>query len=117
MIEWGVAVGIVFAVLLAALRPALVPIFTTDPDVRHLALQVLLIVAALQPLNAVVFVLDGVLIGAGDVTYLVLAMRRPPLFVLFPATTLFLSRRLGRSSLWGSWSPCSSAWSPGLPAA
>src|SRR6266566_4192089 len=65
MIEWGIAVGVVFGVLLAVLRPAIVPLFTPDSDVQALALQVLLIVAAMQPLNAVVFVLDGILIGAG----------------------------------------------------
>ncbi len=45
MIEWGVAVGVGFAVVLAVARPALVPIFTDDAGVRHLALQVLWIVA------------------------------------------------------------------------
>src|SRR5438067_2429188 len=64
MIEWGVAVGVVFGVLLAVLRPVIVPLFTPDSDVQTLALQVLLIVAAMQPLNAVLFVLDGILIGA-----------------------------------------------------
>jgi putative MATE family efflux protein len=102
MIEWGVAVGIVFAVLLAALRPALVPIFTTDPDVRHLALQVLLIVAALQPLNAVVFVLDGVLIGAGDVTYLAAAMLAATLLVFVPAAAAVLVLGGGLLWLWGA---------------
>ncbi len=102
MIEWGIAVGIVFAVLLAALRPALVPIFTTDPEVRHLALQVLLIVAALQPLNAVVFVLDGVLIGAGDVTYLAVAMLAATLLVFVPAATAILVLGGGLLWLWGA---------------
>ena len=102
MIEWGVAVGIAFAILLAALRPALVPIFTTDPDVRHLALQVLLIVAALQPLNAVVFVLDGVLIGAGDVTYLAAAMLAATLLVFVPAAAAVLVLGGGLLWLWGA---------------
>jgi Na+-driven multidrug efflux pump len=43
------------------------------PDVRRLLLAVLLIVAAIQPASGVVFVLDGVLIGAGDQDYLALA--------------------------------------------
>jgi putative MATE family efflux protein len=102
MIEWGVAVGVVFAILLAALRPALVPIFTNDPDVRHLALQVLLIVAALQPLNAVVFVLDGVLIGAGDVAYLAVAMLAATLLVFVPAATAVLVLGGGLLWLWGA---------------
>jgi putative MATE family efflux protein len=97
MIEWGVAVGVVFAIALIALRPALVPIFTPDADVTHLAMQVLLVVAALQPLSAVVFVLDGVLIGAGDVTYLAVAMVAA-LAVYIPAAAAVLL--LGGGLLW-----------------
>jgi len=48
---------------------------------------VLLIVAAMQPLNAVVFVLDGILIGAGDVTYLAVAMLVATLGVFAPSST------------------------------
>jgi putative MATE family efflux protein len=101
MIEWGVAVGVVFAIALAGLRPALVPIFTADADVRHLALQLLLVVAALQPLSAVVFVLDGVLIGAGDVTYLAVAMIAA-LAVYIPAAVAVLVFGGGLLWLWGA---------------
>src|SRR6266550_2676242 len=90
MIEWGIAVGIVFGVLLAVLRPAIVPLFTPDSDVQALALQVLLIVAAMQPLSAVVFVLDGILIGAGDVTYLAVAMLVATVGVFAPAAAAVL---------------------------
>jgi putative MATE family efflux protein len=102
MIEWGIAVGVVFAVLLALLRPVIVPLFTPDPDVQDLALQVLLIVAAMQPLNAVVFVLDGVLIGAGDVTYLAAAMLVATLGVFAPAATAVLVLGGGLLWLWGA---------------
>ena len=34
MIEWGVAIGVAFAVVLAVARPALVPMFTDDAGVR-----------------------------------------------------------------------------------
>jgi putative MATE family efflux protein len=102
MIEWGIAVGLVFAIVLAALRPVLVPVFTNDPGVRHLAMQVLLIVAALQPLNAVVFVLDGVLIGAGDVTYLAAAMLAATLLVFVPAAAVVLVFGGGLLWLWGA---------------
>src|SRR5262249_8279891 len=43
------------------------------PPVAGLLLDVLLVVAVLQPVAGVVFVLDGVLIGAGDQDYLALA--------------------------------------------
>ncbi len=74
MVGWGVVVGVVVGVAIAAGRGVLAPLFTNDAAVVHSARQVLLVVAALQPVNAVVFVLDGVLIGAGDLVYLAKAM-------------------------------------------
>ena len=74
MVEWGVVAGVALGALVLALRPVLVPLFSDDPAVVHLARQVLWVVAGLQPLNAVVFVLDGVLIGAGDLRFLAGAM-------------------------------------------
>jgi putative MATE family efflux protein len=73
MIGWGVVYGVVFGGLLLALRPVLPGLFAVAPDVRHLLLGVLIIVAAQQPVAGIVFVLDGVLIGAGDQDYLALA--------------------------------------------
>lgn len=74
MLEWGVVVGVVLGVGLAILRPLIVPLFTDDPRVQDLADQVLLVVALMQPVNALVFVLDGILLGAGDAAYLAWAM-------------------------------------------
>ncbi len=102
MIEWGIAVGVVFGVLLAVLRPVIVPLFTPDADVQDLALQVLLIVAAMQPLSAVVFVLDGILIGAGDVTYLAVAMLVATLGVFVPGAVAVLVLDGGLLWLWGA---------------
>src|SRR5262249_36855822 len=48
-------------------------LFDAAPPVAHLLLAVLLIVVAEQPVAGVVFVLDGVLIGAGDQNYLAVA--------------------------------------------
>ncbi|MFT4085323.1 MAG: MATE family efflux transporter [Nocardioides sp.] len=70
MIGWGVVVGVGLGLVLAAGSPLLGRLFTTDADVRHLLVAVLLIAAAGQPIAGVVFVLDGVLIGAGDGRYL-----------------------------------------------
>lgn len=70
MVEWGIGCGVLFAVLVIAARPFLPGLFTTDPRVRALLLAVLWIIAAAQPLSGLVFVLDGVLIGAGDQRYL-----------------------------------------------
>jgi putative MATE family efflux protein len=70
MVQWGVVGGVVCGVLLAAASPLLGPLFSADPDVHSLLVPVLLIAAVGQPVAGVVFVLDGVLIGAGDGRYL-----------------------------------------------
>jgi putative MATE family efflux protein len=74
MIELGFAAGVVLAVIVLAARPILPPVFSGDPAVRDLAAFLLVWVAVLQPVNGVVFVLDGVLIGAGDMRFLAVAM-------------------------------------------
>jgi len=70
MVQWGVRGGIVTGVLLAAVSPWLGVLFTPDHAVRDALVPVLLVAAAFQPVAGVVFVLDGVLIGAGDGRYL-----------------------------------------------
>ena len=70
MVTWGWRSGLVTGALLALSAPLVGPLFTSAPAV-HAALWPVLVVAALfQPLSGVVFVLDGVLIGAGDGRYL-----------------------------------------------
>jgi Na+-driven multidrug efflux pump len=59
--------------VVAVARPLYVPLFTPDHAVRALLSGVLLLVAAWQPVSGVVFVLDGVLIGAGDNRFLAVA--------------------------------------------
>jgi putative MATE family efflux protein len=102
MIEWGIAVGVGFAFVLAVARPALVPLFTDDAGVHHLAMQVLWIVALVQPLSAVVFVLDGILIGAGDQRYLAGAMLASTLLAFVPAVVLVTLLDGGLLWLWAA---------------
>ena len=73
MMWWGLVSGFVGGLALWALRDLYVPFFTTDPEVRRTLGAVLLVAAIWQPVNGVVFVLDGVLIGAGDGPYLAVA--------------------------------------------
>lgn len=102
MIEWGVLVGVGFGTLLAAISPLLVHVFSDDASVRDLAVQLLLVVAALQPLNAVVFVLDGVLIGAGDQRFLAMAMIAATFGVFAPAAVVVGLAGAGLLALWGA---------------
>ncbi len=70
MVQWGWGSGAVAGLALAAVSPFIGALFTPDPAVRDLLVPVLLVAAVGQPLAGMVFVLDGVLIGAGDGTYL-----------------------------------------------
>jgi len=70
MMGWGIVSGVVTGGLLFGTRDLLAPLFTPDPAVQGLLTAVLVVAALQQPVAGVVFVLDGVLIGAGDGAYL-----------------------------------------------
>jgi putative MATE family efflux protein len=70
MVQWGWGAGFASGLLLAAASPFLGPLFSPDPAVQRLLVPVLVVAALGQPIAGVVFVLDGVLIGAGDGSYL-----------------------------------------------
>jgi len=74
MIWWGVVVSSACGVLVLALSPVLGDPFTGDPDVRRLVAHTLIVIAVTQPLGGVTFILDGILVGAGDGPYLARAM-------------------------------------------
>ncbi|MCW7986179.1 multidrug transporter MatE [Streptomyces platensis subsp. clarensis] len=74
MIQWGIVSGLVLGVLVALARPLFIPLFTADPAVQSPLLTTLLVVAVTQPVSGIVFILDGVLMGAGDGPYLAWAM-------------------------------------------
>jgi len=73
MIMWGVVCGIVFGLIVLLARPLYVGLFTPDPAVVELIAAVLFVVVVITPIAGVVYVLDGILIGAGDGRYLALA--------------------------------------------
>jgi MATE family multidrug resistance protein len=70
----GVAVGAGLAALLVAIAPVVPGLFTDDPAVRAAIGSIYPFLVVQQPLNAAVFVWDGVFIGAGDFGYLAVAM-------------------------------------------
>jgi putative MATE family efflux protein len=72
LIGWGVAVGAVLTVLVVISIPLLSVVITSDQRVRDALPMALLILALGLPLAGLVFVLDGVLIGASDGRYLAL---------------------------------------------
>ena len=70
MVEWGVFTGCVLGVLVVATSTLVPAAFSDDPGVRTAMTAALVVAGLLQPLCGVVFVLDGVLIGAGDFRFL-----------------------------------------------
>ncbi|WP_329120075.1 MATE family efflux transporter [Streptomyces sp. NBC_01465] len=99
MVQWGVASGTVLGILVAVARPLFIPLFTSDPSVQNALLPTLLVVAVAQPVAGIVFVLDGVLMGAGDGPYLAWAML-VTLAVFTPAALLVPALGGGLTALW-----------------
>ncbi|HQR28585.1 MAG TPA: MATE family efflux transporter, partial [Nocardioides sp.] len=99
MLGWGVVSGLVTALGLGALAPWLGRLFTTDAAVLDLLVPVLVVAALGQPLAGLVFVLDGVLIGAGDGTYL--AWAGLAVLAVYAPAVLVVAATLG--SLTGIW--------------
>jgi putative MATE family efflux protein len=101
MVEWGIASGLALGLLVVLARPLLLPLFTSDSAVRDAAFPALIVIAVSQPLCGVVFVLDGVLMGAGDGPYLAWAMLAT-LAVFTPAALLVPTVGGGLLALWGA---------------
>ncbi len=72
-VAWGVWFGVLVGGAIAALSGVMGLVFTGSADVAALVQPALLVLAVAQPVCGVVFVLDGVLMGAGDARYLALA--------------------------------------------
>ena len=73
MLSWGVLGGVVLGILVLATHSVLPGLFTSDPAVQSALASALIVVGLCQPIAGFVFVLDGVLIGAGDGLWLAVA--------------------------------------------
>ncbi len=102
MVRWGIVGGAVIGVGLWALHPVYAGWFTNDPAVRALIGQVLPAVAVMATIGGLVFVLDGVLIGAGDMRYLAWTVLLAFLAYL-PVVELVTHRGLGLPWLWAGY--------------
>jgi putative MATE family efflux protein len=71
-VAWGVWFGVIVGVVIGGLSGVIGLLFTSDPEIAALVQPALIVLAVAQPVCGVVFVLDGVLIGAGDGRYLAL---------------------------------------------
>ncbi|MGW4977998.1 MATE family efflux transporter [Streptomyces mirabilis] len=101
MVQWGIASGVVLGLLVIAARPIFLPLFTSDSAVENTAFPALVLVAVSQPISGIVFVLDGVLMGAGDGPYLAWAMLLT-LALFAPVALLVPTLGGGLTALWGA---------------
>src|SRR3954454_6719752 len=97
---WGLGTRLVGAGALPLRRPGLPPLFTDDPAVLAQAAVVWWFLALMQPLAGVVFALDGVLMGAGDVAYLRTVTIGSALGGCLPLSLLSHSLGWGLAGVW-----------------
>ncbi len=74
LLGWGVATGLLLAVLFFGLAPWLPRIFTDDPETLAQVGRIMAFVIWMQPLNALVFVWDGIYMGLEDFRFLAAQM-------------------------------------------
>ncbi|MGH6653903.1 MAG: MATE family efflux transporter [Actinocrinis sp.] len=104
MVRWGLVFGLATGLLLWAARPLYVPLFTPDHAVRDALTPVLALAALFQPSAGAVFVLDGVLIGAGDAAYLAwAALACTGVFLAGLAVLHTVGPHTGTGALTGLW--------------
>ena len=104
LILCGAVAGLIFGIAFLGAQDAIVTFFTNSIDVKLLlGGGAILLVALFQPLNGIVFVLDGLLISTHDTRFLMWAMlHRQPRnlcthFLDVSALGLGSNRNLGRS--------------------
>jgi putative MATE family efflux protein len=98
----GLAAGVALAVITIALAFGAPRAFTADPAVRHDAVIALLCAGLTQPLAALAYVYDGVILGLGDYA----AMRRAMIVAIFAFAPLALAvlrfHWLGLPGVWAA---------------
>ena len=97
---WALVTGCIFGALLLALARVLPQAFTDDPAVVERARAIWTMLAVMQPAAAVVFALDGILIGAGDTRYLAASMLLAGVCVYVPVALLALALDWGVTGVW-----------------
>jgi putative MATE family efflux protein len=97
---WGLGTGFAVGLLLLVLRDPLLPLFTDDPAVIAQAEVVWWFLAGMQPVAGLVFALDGVLMGAGDVGYLRTLTVGAALVGFVPLSLLALPMGWGLAGIW-----------------
>ena len=100
VIGWSVVVGTVLGAVMLALIGILPHAFTGDGSVIDRAQAAWPLFALMQPLAAVAFALDGILIGAGDTRFLMWSMLAAAVGVYVPIALAALHFHWGIVGVW-----------------
>lgn len=97
---WAGVAGCVFGLVLFGLRDVIPRAFTSDAAVLDQAAEIWWLFALMQPVAALVFALDGILIGAGDTRFLAGSMVVAGPLVYMPVALLSLAFGWGIVGVW-----------------
>ncbi len=101
LILCGAVAGLIFGTAFLGAQDAIVSFFTNSTEVKLLlSAGVIFLVAVFQPLNGIVFVLDGLLIGARDTRFLMWAMLVGALGIFVPISWMSLHWGWGLMGIW-----------------
>jgi MATE family multidrug resistance protein len=100
LLRWGIGFGVLVGLGYLALAGVLPRVFTNDAGVLAAVGAVWVIVAAVQPIGGIAFVLDGVLMGAGDFRFLLWSTALASLGVLAPVCLIALRLGWGLRGVW-----------------
>jgi putative MATE family efflux protein len=100
LLVYGLVVGTLIGAVYLALIGPLPRLFTTDAAVLAEVRDVWLLIALLQPVGGVVFVLDGILMGSGDFRFLAWSTAVASLGGLAPLALLALATGTGLLGIW-----------------
>ncbi len=104
ILTWGGGIGLIFSGIYAVGLGPIAGWFTPHTEVVAAAASLSVVVALVQPLNALVFVLDGIFIGANDTAYLFRAMALAAFAGFAPAAiVLVVFLEGGLLSAWGAY--------------
>ena len=90
IVVWGLAVGAIFGLVYFVALEDIAALFTEHREVITHVGALYWYIALIQPLNAAVFVFDGILIGANDMAYMFKAMAVAAFAIFTPAALVFV---------------------------
>jgi putative MATE family efflux protein len=99
LMRWSMIYGAVLGAITMLLSPFAPALFTSDVDVQNLLRLCLLMIGIHQPLAAIVFLLDGVLIGSGDTRFLAFVLTMA-MCTFLPIAWAVVHFELGVVGLW-----------------